>query len=124
LLDGRATWDAARGAKFTTWFYTVVTNLALSRMRKGRMPTTETLPEPEDAGEGPEGQLMAQERQDAVRAALSELTGQQRLALELFYYSGLSQQDAAKAMNVNLKAYESLLSRAKKQLKEELVLYA
>src|SRR5687768_12514784 len=34
LWNGKATWQAERGAKFTTWFYRIVTNQAMDAIAK------------------------------------------------------------------------------------------
>ena len=47
----------------------------------------------------------------------------QRTALNLCFDEGLSNQEAAEAMGVNLKALQSLIMRAKTTLKERMKAY-
>jgi len=57
---------------------------------------------------------------ESVIAALPE---RQRTAINLCYDEGLSNQDAADVMAINLKALQSLVMRAKTTLKERLKSY-
>jgi RNA polymerase sigma-70 factor (ECF subfamily) len=49
-----------------------------------------------------------------------DLPERQQLALDLCFYEGLSNQEAADVMGINLKAVQSLIMRAKTTLKERL----
>mgnify|MGYP000095935669 CR=1 FL=1 len=61
-------------------------------------------------GAGPDFQL----------AAIAGLPERQRAALVLQYYDGLSNIEAAAAMEIGVEALESLLSRARRNLKAQL----
>jgi RNA polymerase sigma-70 factor, ECF subfamily len=56
----------------------------------------------------------------AVSAAVGELPERQRTALTLCHYEGLGNIDAAEAMGITVGALESLLIRAKRQLRDRL----
>jgi RNA polymerase sigma-70 factor (ECF subfamily) len=118
LVDGRAVWKENQGAQFTTWFYRIVCNLALSKTRRLRF-FSEVSDEVPDAEALPDEVLAQKQRRDFANRVLAKLPARQRTALMLHYYSDLPQKDAAAAMGVKIKAYESLLSRAKIQLKKE-----
>ena len=61
-----------------------------------------------------------QQQQKQFQQALSLLNIDQRTAIALVYQTGLSNKAAAQAMNLQLKAFESLLGRAKSRLKQTL----
>lgn len=102
------------------WLRRVVSNLCLDRVRaQGRLKVVDELPEVAD----PATQLAGLESQDTERrvaAAMQRLPDRQRLALTLFHFEGLSQIEIGQVMGVSDEAVESLLSRARRQLKAEL----
>jgi RNA polymerase sigma-70 factor (ECF subfamily) len=56
----------------------------------------------------------------AVDEALGALPGRHRAAIVLCYFEGLSNMVAAQVLELNLKAMESLLFRARRRLREML----
>jgi RNA polymerase sigma-70 factor (ECF subfamily) len=71
----------------------------------------------------PAKQLAALESQDVqhrVGDAMQKLPERQRLALTLFHFEGLSQIEIGNILGVSDEAVESLLSRARRQLKADL----
>jgi RNA polymerase sigma-70 factor (ECF subfamily) len=102
------------------WLRRVVSNLCLDRVRgPGRVKVVEELPEVPE----PAKQLAALESQDVqrrVEVAMQKLPDRQRLALTLFHFEGLSQIEIGNVLGVSDEAVESLLSRARRQLKAEL----
>ena len=113
--------DASKGAKFTTWFYRVVTNLAIDRMRRKKPQSgSDVLDLMEDKKPLADEELETRDRQDVLEQAISRLPERQKAALNLCFYEGLSNKDAAEILGVGVKALESLLMRAKKALKEDL----
>lgn len=107
-------------AKFTTWFYRVVFNACLDEKRRR---TPEPLP---DGYEGLDPALLASDQvgQDqtvlALQGALGQLSERHRRALQLSYLDGFSNQEAADIMDLNIKAFESVLVRARSKLREML----
>jgi|TARA_B110000914_G_scaffold158043_1_gene138993 RNA polymerase sigma-70 factor (ECF subfamily) len=55
-----------------------------------------------------------------VRTAISALPENQRSALSLCHYQGFSNKEAAAIMNISVKALESAIARAKRNLRETL----
>lgn len=113
-------WCPGGDAKFTTWFYRVVANLCMDRQRKQR-----TLPLPEgfdlaDSAASQEENAIAGQAEAQLEAAIRALPERQQMALNLCFYEGISNKEAAEIMQVNLKALESLIMRAKNTLKEKL----
>jgi RNA polymerase sigma-70 factor (ECF subfamily) len=116
LWNNAERWEGR--ARFTTWFYRVLHNLAVDRLRL-RNPQFEALDEAlPDAGATPEQALEGERRDARVRAALGQLPERQRAALVLSHYEGLSQAEAAAVLQINEGALESLLSRARSRLRE------
>lgn len=111
--------DAGK-ARFTTWFHRVVVNRCLDEMRRKK---PDALPEGFDAADdrpGAEETLQADGGNALLMAALSRLAERQQQALTLSYLDGYSNQEAADIMDLKLKAFESLLVRARAKMREEL----
>lgn len=115
-------WKEDKGAKFTTWFYRILVNANIDRLRRSQKVTSgETiLPFIADARPDPERMTAEGEEQQKIEKALSALPERQKTALTLCFYEGLSNAEAAEAMGVKIKALESLLMRAKTGLREYL----
>lgn len=107
-------------ARFATWFYRVTTNLCLDRTRRAPMAALEAAGDPVDPAMDQEQSLAAQRTRAAVAAAVADLPDRLRAAVTLTYDGGLSNAEAAKALDVSVKALESLLVRARKALREKL----
>lgn len=108
----------ARRARFSTWFFKIVVNLAIDRSRRSSRQRPL-----EDAGEvaaefkDPATGMMAADQDRALAAAMASLPERQRAAIALFHMEGLSGRDAAESLGVSEKAFESLLTRARAGLK-------
>ena len=112
-------WDASKGAKFTTWFYRVVTNLSIDHVRKKKHAKgSDSLDRIMDKTPGQDETFEKREKQAMLEEAIGSLPERQRIALNLCVYEELSNKEAAQVMDVNVKALESLLMRAKKGLKD------
>jgi RNA polymerase sigma-70 factor (ECF subfamily) len=123
LWEDPGKWQADRNAKFTTWFYRVVVNLCLDwQKRKRPVELNEEMPLVDDRETADQAMLRSEE-QRALEKEIAALPERQRTALNLCFDEGLSNQDAADAMGVNLKALQSLIMRAKTNLKERMKNY-
>lgn len=121
LFNNKAHWQKEGGASFKTWFYKIVANEAIDFIRKRKKVDTNLEECIYPSQYSNQHQLLEnQEESTIIFNALQSLNYNQRMAIELYYYSEMSQQDAAKTMGLNLKAYESLLSRGKDKLLLEL----
>ncbi len=121
LWEKPQSWNAAKGVKFTTWFYRVVTNLAIDRMRKKKaLPAGDAMERMVDTAPGQDQALYEKQRENALEQAVQSLPERQKTALNLCFYEELSNREAADIMGVSVKALESLLIRAKAALKDEL----
>jgi RNA polymerase sigma-70 factor (ECF subfamily) len=116
-------WDETRQVKFTTWFYRVVTNLCLDHNKKKkpvRLP--EDLPIIDGKPNGIE-LLEQRQKQAMLEKFIRELPERQQLALNLCFYEGLSNKEAAEIIDIKVKALQSLIMRAKITLKEKINRY-
>lgn len=115
------TWQdsAARGARFTTWLYKIVSNLVIDEKRKRVNVNIDDIAEPtDDSAPNGERVLIDRQRVVEVRKALSQLPDRQRDAFVLCFYEEYSNRDAAAALDVSVKALESLLVRARRSLRD------
>lgn len=125
-------------AKFSTWLYRIVNNLASnSRRSKGRRREVAlNLRDSGPLGFRPEEKLVAEksalmptrqvaksEMQMKVREAMDSLNDRQKMALNLHKFEGMSYADIGEAMEMTPAAVKSLLSRARENLKIKLEKY-
>ena len=107
-------------ARFDTWIHRVALNLCYDRLRGRREDPVADLPDEADPQPMPDMQLEARVRDERVRTALAALPVRQREALVLNYYQELSNIEAAALMGVTVDALESLLARARRNLRAQL----
>ena len=122
-------------AKFTTWLYRIAINLCINRQKALRMRRWFSVFEPhaqkqssEEAffpDEGSEtataeNHLINSEQSRRLLDALNALPTSQRLAIVLKMYDGLSYHEISQLMNRSVSAVDSLLIRAKKNLRKKL----
>ncbi len=111
--------DGSR-ARFTTWFHRIVVNRCLDERRRRRVDQLPETYDEADERRNAEASLAEEGGKRRLQAALAALPDRQRLAVTLSYFDGLSNIEAAEAMEMNLKAYESLLVRSRAKLREHL----
>lgn len=118
------TWQSGR-AKFSTWLYRVAKNACLDRLRKKREIYSDEVPEIADTQDfAPDAMIKAEthlQQKVKIERAMANLPKRQRLAITLCHYQNLSQKQAAEVMEIGVRAYESLLARARRGLKSALI---
>jgi len=116
-----ARWRATN-AKVSTWLYRVVVNLCLDQMRRAtRLSLSlEHAAEIVATDPSPEYAVSQRELMRVVVRAAAALPTRQRAALALVAGQGLECAEAAAAMNVSVGTMESLLVRARRQLRATL----
>ncbi|UII73798.1 RNA polymerase sigma factor [Pseudomonas sp. HN11] len=116
-----STWRSGE-ARFDTWLHRVALNLCHDRLRrrKERPLNEEEVLALADSSPSADEQLETADRNARMAAALAALPERQREAIVLQYYQELSNIDAAALMNISVEALESLLSRARRQLRSQL----
>ena len=107
-------------ALFDTWLHRVTLNLCYDRLRRRREITSDAVPEQADPAATADQAMIDQARDARLAAAIQSLPERQRAALVLQYYEGLSNIEAAAAMEIGVEALESLLSRARRTLRDRL----
>lgn len=120
LWNSPGKWDASKNAKFTTWFYRVVTNACLDQRRKFKSEVSEEDIELESDEKAQDEVIELRNTKDRVDSLISELPESQQTALALCFYEGVSNKEAAEVMDISVKALESLLMRAKGTLRQKL----
>lgn len=109
------------GPGVAAWLTRVATNLCLDRLRKRARLGGEDVPERADEAPLADSAIEHDQARGAVIAAMDRLPERQRAAVVLTYYEELSNLDAAAMLEMNIKAFESLLLRARRALKDMLV---
>ena len=119
-------WEPGR-AKFSTWLHRVAKNACLDRLRKKREIYSDTVPELKDESLNAAQIMMSEEteqtQKEYVTMALQKLPERQLAAITLCHYENKSQNEAADILEIGVRAYESLLARARRNLRDELSAY-
>lgn len=114
-------------SSITTWLYRIATNKALNLLkRRSRFSIWSALEE--KASQHPDSALASDfiefsETELALRAALDQLSPDQRVALTLHRYEDLSYQEIAETMQITVNAVGVLINRARNNLKKYLTEY-
>ncbi len=88
-----------RGIPFGGWLFRLARNVVIDHTRTHREHVgLDALLELPDQDAGPEAQALARHEMDAVTVALAELTDEQRDAIALRFFAGLSAREAAVVM--------------------------
>jgi len=129
-----------REAQFETWLFRIAFNTyqmtlqqQSAQKRAGRRVSWENTDEQAASGEGqpaslplarePLDQVLADERQRAVRQAIEALPEPLRKCLTLHVYQGLSHREIALAVRLPIGTVKTYISRARQQLKQTLADY-
>lgn len=110
-------------AKLSTWLFSITANWCRDYLRKADNKAKEaedvlvTLPSP---GDSPERNLEQRENEQKVRKALSALTPEQREAILLSRYQGLSYAEIAQIAGCSEGAVKTRVFRAMETLKKTL----
>jgi len=119
-------WRRARSFKgrssFSTWLYRIAVNQCLNFREKRRRRRGEPLDERiADTRPGPAERHEAETTSRLVREAMDGLPRKQRMALILSKFEGRSYKEIAQIMGVSLASVESLIFRARQNLKKTLL---
>lgn len=122
-------------AKFSTWLYRIATNISLNAIRnRSRFHAVSLEVRQEDSDDfhreipdenspEPSAPMHDEELSRVVMVAIEQLPEQQKAAIVLNKYEGLSYDDVAGILNCSVMAVKSLLSRARSNLKARLTPY-
>jgi len=105
-------------SSFKTWLYRIATNLCINRVTR-RKPLVE-IPEELPAPQSDEPAAVHRQRvvDEVVQHALDQLPKDQRAALVMVTYDDMSYQEVAHALGKTAKAVDSLLVRARRNLRK------
>jgi len=121
-------------SSLSTWVYRISVNKSLDFIRKGNRKKRSGFEysindnelsqsnEPADPSE-PQDEIFRKERQEILRSMIANLPKYQKIALVLHKIEGLSHARVAEVMNTSHSSVESLIHRAKKNLKKQLQKY-
>jgi len=114
--------DSFKGdAKFTTWFYRIVFNTAVSSNRKNRLDTTSLndslIPK---GGTESQDEMASSNRKQFIHQALQELSDDDKLIITLFYFDEMSLEEIAEVMSQDKSNLKVRLFRARKKLSTQL----
>ncbi len=102
------------------WLMRVAANAVIDRSRRPRAAVLDEVPEVADPQARPDAPLDRAQAARLVDSRIAALPERQRLALSLVYFEGLTNIEAAAVLEVSVDALESLLSRARRGLKDSL----
>lgn len=111
------------GRPFKPWLYAIATNLARDHAKSADTKYTACLDKSDilpDAAPGPEELALAAEQGQEVAQAIGSLPVEYRAAIVLRFYSGMSLQEIAAALDIPLGTVKSRLSTACRRLRERL----
>ncbi len=125
VFQNRARFDLNQ--KFSTWLYTIATNLLRDRFRwhkrrpevslDAQSQTGASLDAVPETKPSPSEQLQAGERATQVRQAIASLPDELRTPLILFEYEDLSHAQVGAILGCSAKAVETRLYRARARLR-------
>lgn len=119
-------------SSFATWMHRLATNVCLDYLRKQarrqNISTAVSLDdedanwsEPADHSQDPQAHLEQEERKRALARALAELPEHHRRMLLMREVSGMSYQEIADALDVDLGTIKSRIARARERLRKILL---
>lgn len=113
-------WQSGQ-AKFSTWLHRVAKNLCFDHLRKRKDIYSDKVPERADETPSAQEQMITSEtrahQKQEIDAALAKLPERQHMAVILCHYQNKSQTEAADILEINVRAYESLLARGRRNLR-------
>ena len=109
-------------SQFKTWLFKIARNKAIDYIRKHRrvIPVDETFVFCIEEGEAPEGLLIAQERNRAVREAMASINPLYAQVLYLSFFEGMSNPEISLVIGKSKRQVEMLVYRAKESLRKSL----
>jgi RNA polymerase sigma-70 factor, ECF subfamily len=105
---------------FRTYFYRTLTHLCIDRTRRKQLTSIGDIPEVVDPSPSPAENIIHKELRTQVSTALDTLPPNQKAAMILRHYEGLSYAEIAQILGVTSKAVERLISRAAATLQTRL----
>lgn len=111
-----------RGAKFSTWIFTICYRLCCDRLAKQRRISGDELPDRADPVAGPAELAEQHDEAARLRAAIDALPDKYRAVVTLYHLQGKQYEEIATVLNLPLGTVKTHLFRAKEQLRKALAL--
>lgn len=112
---------------FSTWVYRITMNTCLDELRRKKNKQSTSLDSlvdtgwsPRDESMGPEKQAIAHEMQNSLHTAIRDLPEDMRSAVVLRDIHGLSYDEIAQMLEINVGTIKSRISRGREKLREKL----
>ena len=122
-----SSWKPHKNTLPRSWLYKITSNVCLDFLRKARRQVEyytqnyeETMQVQASNEKEADRIIEEKQRQILIRSCVCALPERQRMALILCHYQELSNAEAAYSLGIGIKALESLLVRARKNLKSKL----
>lgn len=114
-------WRALPGfrgeAQFSTWLYRIAMNEASRRLayeaRRRALPIDDVVAEVPDRAEGPAGLAESAELEAYLERCIAELPGHYRAAVVLRDVEGLTNEEAAEVLELDIRNFKSRLHRGR-----------
>ena len=131
FLRGYRGLPSFRGGSFKSWLLRIVTNCCYDQLRvlqrRPSMPLDDILDDDEhnqllaDESESPEDVVARLDLDDTIQRALEALPYDQRLVVIMSDIQGLSYNEIAQAVSVNIGTIKSRLSRGRQHMRDHLL---
>jgi len=111
------------GSSFASWLFSIAANrsrTAWTRRFAELLKTRRAEAEAVAAPPNPEDDALRRVEAERIRAAVSDLPRELRIAIELYYFAELSVSETAQSLDIGEEAVKSRLFRARKKLRERL----
>ncbi len=112
-------------SSFSTWIYRLTTNAAIDYLRREKrqgqgisLDDEETFVEPPDQRPGPQGQAERAELRRLLQEGLLTLSAEHRQVLLLRELEGMSYEEIAQALDLDLGTVKSRIARAREKLRK------
>lgn len=111
-------------SKFTTWFYRIVMNMAISRTRKKRIQTEDIDNRPSGIATYSSfeefGGLNLQDRTYYLNKAINELKEEERMLIAFYYFDELDMEEIQEITKIDKRNLKVKIFRARKKLASSL----
>ncbi|MCA3249343.1 MAG: RNA polymerase sigma factor [Holosporaceae bacterium] len=114
-------YNALVGCAFSTWLYRVVSNTSLNCVKRRKFEFSDGCIAEETCNKSDTYQYIEiLDAKNRVIGAINTLPKNQKQAINLCFYEEFTNREAAEIMNVSLLSLQSLLMRAKNNLKKQM----
>ena len=107
-------------AKLSTWLHQIAYNICVDFFRKNDKHNIQKHEIITASKDSPQQTFESKQASEILKEAITALPENQRCALVLSHYQGLSNRETAEVLEISVDALESLLRRARKKLQSSL----